>query len=61
MFSNSVKGEQHPKPKISMFYALSQNSQHLEKVIYEWYRNVIEILVGQAVFKLRIKIVKLLF
>ena len=52
-----------------MFCALSQNYQHpLEKKIYASYsklskelKNSIEILVGQAVFKLWIKTVKMLF
>ena len=51
-----------------MFCALSQNYQHrLEKMIYAFYnklpkklKNGIEILVGQAVFKLWIKTVKML-
>ena len=55
-----VKGVLHLLPKISILWALSQNNQHfLEKITYTSYsklfkelKNVIEILVGQAVFML---------
>ena len=54
------KGVLHLLPKISMFYALSQNNQRLfEKKKFASYqkmfkelKNCIEILVGQAIFKL---------
>ena len=59
-FVNMLKGVLHLLPKISMFCVLSQNNQHLfEKLISASYsklskelKNGIEILVGQAVFKL---------
>ena len=62
------KGVLHLLPKISMFCALSQNNQQLfEKINYASYKklfkelkNSIKILVGQAVFKLQIKTVKML-
>ena len=52
-----IKGELHLLPKISMFYALSQNKQqlfeklilHLIKKMFKKLKNGIEILVGQAV------------
>ena len=63
------KGVLHLLPKISMFCALSENNQQLfEKINYASYKklfkelkNGIEISVGQAVFKLQIKTVKILF
>ena len=56
----SLKGELHLLPKISMFCALSQNNQYLfEKDTYASYKKIvrelkngIEILVDQVVFKL---------
>ena len=65
----TLKGVLYILPKISMFCALSQNYQHLEKkIIYASYSKLskklqkgIEILVGQAVFKLWIKTFKKLF
>ena len=55
----SVKGVLHLLPKISMFCALSQNNQQRFDKTYASYtklfkelKNGIEILVGQAVFKL---------
>ena len=55
-----LMGVLHLLPKISMFCALSQNIQQLfEKIDYASYKklfkelkNGIEILVGQAIFKL---------
>ena len=55
-----IKGELHPQPKISMFSALSQNYQHLLSDLPKELKNGIEILVGQMVFKLWIKTVKIL-
>ena len=57
----SFKGVLHLLPKISMFCALSQNNQHLLEKWFKELKNGIEILVGQAVFKLQIKTVKMLF
>ena len=54
-----IKGELHPQPKISIFSALSQNYHLLSKLSKEL-KNGIEILVGQIVFKLWIKTVKIL-
>ena len=62
------KGGLHLLPKMSMFCTLSQNNQQLfKKMNYASYKklikelkNGIEILVGQAVFKLQIKTVKML-
>ena len=56
--SKRVKGELHPKPKMSIFSALSQNYQHVfEKMIWlswskmsEKFKNGIEILVGPQWF-----------
>ena len=67
-YSLLLKGVLHLLPKISMFCALSKNNQQLfEKINYASYKklfmelkNAIEILVGQAVFKLQIKTVKML-
>ena len=62
-------GVPHRLPKTSMFCALSENNQQLFwKIDYASYRklfkefkNGIEILVGQVVFMLQIKTVKMLF
>ena len=58
------KEELHPKPKLSMFCALSQNDQHfLEKeckhpeTLPEKLENDTKILVGQVVLELLIKTV----
>ena len=59
----------HLLTKISMFCALSENNQqtfekliiHLIKKLCKELKNGIEILVDQAVFKLQIKTVKMLF
>ena len=70
--SHPLRGYSTSNPKISMFCALYQNYQRLflKKIIYESYnklskeltgKNVIEFLVGQALFTLWIKIVKMLF
>ena len=72
MFLSSFKGVLHPNLKISMFHGLSQNYQYLfEKTMHASYsvfsvlskelKNSIEILVGQAGFKLRIKMVEIMF
>ena len=62
------KGVLHLLPKISMFCALSQNNQQIfwktnyasYKKLFKELKNGIEILVGQAVFKIYIKTVKML-
>ena len=57
----------HPKPKISMFFAQSQNYQPFNDICTSYsnlskeLKNVIGILIGQAVFKLWIKTVKMMF
>ena len=66
----SVNGVLHLLPKITMFCTLSQNSQQSTtfwkidnasyKKLFKELKNGIEILVGQAVFKLLIKTVKML-
>ena len=60
------KGVLHLLPKISMFCALSQNCQHFFEYasyskLYKELKNGIEILEGQAVLKLWIKTVKVMF
>ena len=65
--AESLKGVLYLLPQISMFCALSQNNQllknnmHLIKKLLKELKNGIKILVGQAVFKLQIKTVKMLF
>ena len=65
----AVKGVLHLLPKISMFCALFQNNQHILEIIsyasyselFKELKNGIEIILGQAVCKLWIKTVKMLF
>ena len=67
--SHVLKGILHLLPKIDMFCALSENNQQLFwKINYASYiqlfkdfKNDTEILVGQVVFKLQIKTVKMMF
>ena len=62
-FSLSVDLVLHLLPKIKMFYVLFQIYQHLAPYskLFKELKNDIEILVDQAVFKIWIKTVKMLF